>query len=94
MKMAKASKEEWQKLMDFANEYEELTGAFKFSPSDADLGKLLKKHNPEFFRTVFGYATLVDMVCDPKDNCLALKPEISEILEKAGYELKSGGFDY
>jgi len=93
MTISKASYSEWQNLMDFANEYEELTPRFSLSPpSNEELGQLLRKYNPQFFRTVFGYATLLDVLCDPNDNTLALNKEISEILEKAGYQLKEGAF--
>jgi hypothetical protein len=89
MKMAKASYAEWQNLMDFANEYEELTKGW---PSEEELGKLLKKYDPQFFRTIFGYATLVDYFCDPKESTLALAPDIEEVFTKAGFQLKGGNY--
>jgi hypothetical protein len=92
MKIAKASYAEWNNLMDFANAYEELTNQWRSEPSDAELGQLLKRYNPQFFRTVFGYATLVDNFCNPKESTLAVAPEIEEIFIKTGFELKGGNF--
>jgi len=93
MKMARASKKEWQNLMDFANAYEELTPRFAlYGPTDEELGALLRKFNPDFFRVVFGYATLVDNFCNLKSDTLEVRPDLAELMEKANFELTSGGF--
>lgn len=93
MKMAKASFSEWQNLMDFANAYEEATRPFAFNPpTDAELGALIRKLNPQFFRTVFGYATLMDNFCDPNSDTLAVEPKLAELMEKNGFKLTGGNY--
>jgi hypothetical protein len=93
MKMARANKTEWQNLMDFANAYEELTPRFSLvEPSDTELADLFRKYKPEFFRVVFGYATLVDNFCDLNASSLEVRPDIAEVFSKTGFKLKGGNF--
>jgi hypothetical protein len=78
MKMAKASKEEWEKVMRFANELEE---EIKYpEKSDKELGAWVR-NAPCLFRVVFGYQVLVDNCADPNLNHLEFKPEIKAALE-------------
>ena len=58
MKMAKASEQERQALIDWFNLMEE--------EGKIDL--------PQWRRVVFGYGVLVENCCDPNDDCLAFKP--------------------
>jgi hypothetical protein len=91
--MAKANFSEWQNLMDFANEYEEMTRPFSLKPpSDAELGALIRKFNPQFFRTVFGYATLVDNFCDSKSDTLAVEPKLAKLMEDNQFKIEGGNY--
>lgn len=79
MKMAKASKEEWEKVMKFATE---LTDEIDCpSMSNEELGRWVRK-SPPLFRIVFGYEVLVNNCCDPKLDTLEWKPEIADLMEK------------
>lgn len=74
MKMAKASDAEWQKVMDFVNKLEEMSGNWR--NSDKEIGEYVRLKMPPMQRVVYGYRVLVDNCCDPKSDVLAFKPEL------------------
>jgi hypothetical protein len=77
MKMAKASKEEWESVMRFAQELED---EIKYPErTDEELGAWVRK-SPCLFRVVFGYQVLVDNCADPNLDHLDFKPEIKAAL--------------
>ncbi len=78
MQMAKASKEEWEAVMRFANELEEEIKYPKMT--DEELGAWVREA-PCLFRVVFGYQVLVDNCADPNLDHLEFKPEIKAALE-------------
>lgn len=78
MTVAKASREEWESVMSFANELDE---EIKHpSKSDEELGAWVR-NAPCLFRVVFGYQVMVDNACDPTSDTLAFKPEIVAAME-------------
>lgn len=79
MKMAKASDEEWQKVMDFANGLDERLND-QYTP-DAELGRWVKENTPPLFRVVYGYRVLIDNCCDPKSDTLVFNQKFSELLQ-------------
>lgn len=83
MKVAKASKAEWEKVLAFVQELEEQIkyAALSDSKSDEELGKWIRESSPPFFRIVFGYQVLVDNCCDPAADTLEFKPEIKRAIE-------------
>lgn len=85
MKMAKASEEELTALLNFIEKIEELdeSGADEY-----DLGEWLTSYLQEHRglpfsagRIIFGYRTMFETACDPKEGALAWKPEIKRVLE-------------
>ncbi len=77
MKMAKASKEEWLRVLDFI---QALENEVKYpEQEDEHLGAWVRKQADalagELFRVVFGYQVLVDNCCDPACDHLEHKPE-------------------
>ena len=80
MKMAKASKEEWERVMKWVNELEE---EIKYpNMSDKELGAWVR-NAPCLFSVVFGYQVLADNCADPALDYLEFKPEIKAALENA-----------
>ena len=80
MKMAKASKEEWEACMRFANELEQ---EIKYpEKTDQELAAWVRQA-PCLFRVVFGYQVLVDNCADPALDYLDFKPEIKAALQAA-----------
>ncbi len=78
MKMAKASKEEWEAVLRFVNELEE---EIKWpQKTNEELGKWVR-NAPCMFRVVFGYQVLVDNCTDTNLDHLEFKPEIKAALE-------------
>jgi hypothetical protein len=74
--MAKASKEEWEAVMQFANQIEDyIKYRFTSDTSDEDILKLVR-NAPCLLRVVFGYQVLVDNACDPALDHLDFKPEL------------------
>jgi hypothetical protein len=77
--MAKASKEEWEKVMRWVHDLDE---ELKYpTKDDKELGDWLRKTAPNLFRVVFGYQVLVDNACDPNADALEFKPEIVAAME-------------
>jgi hypothetical protein len=74
MKMAKASKEEWERVMRFSNELE--ANIENLNMSDKQLGAWVRTNAPCMRRVVFGYQVLVDNCADPNQDVLDFKPEI------------------
>lgn len=86
LQMAKASMEEWEKVMDFVQELDEKVAPSHWSAArttDEELGKWVRAYLPSMMRTVYGYRVLVDNCCDPNVDHLAFKPEISAALDAA-----------
>ena len=81
MKMAKASKEEWERVMKFTQELQEEIDYP--SKSNSDFGLWVRNNMPPMTRTVFGYQVLVDNCCDPDSHTLEWKPEIAKAMSKA-----------
>lgn len=82
MQMAKASNEEIQKVIDWANQIEEAQG-HRFSlngPTDEQCATLIRTA-PPLFRIVFGYQVLVENCCDPNKDYLDFKPKIQDAIE-------------
>lgn len=80
MKMAKADKAEWERVMKFVQELEE---EIKYpEKTDEELGKWVR-NAPCMFRVVFGYQVLVDNCADPDSDTLEWRPELKALLEKA-----------
>jgi len=88
MKMAKASKEELEVVMRFANELEEKIKWGKMT--NEELGAWVR-HAPCLFRVVFGYQVLVDNCADPNLDHLEFKPEIKAALESSAEGQHSTG---
>lgn len=83
MKMAKASKEECEKVMEFARNLED---EIKYRQmTDGELGAWVRKA-PPLLRVVFGYQVLVDNCADPNLDYLEFKPEIKAAMERATVE--------
>jgi hypothetical protein len=74
MKMAKASKEEWDKVVAFAQELADEQDYPRMT--NEELGKWAR-NAPPLFRVVFGFMVLVDNCCDPNADTLEWKPEIT-----------------
>ena len=89
MKMAKASKEEWEKVMRFSNELEEKS--LDYAVSDKDLGAWVRKSTPPMRRVVFGYQVLVDNCADPDLDYLEFNPRIKAALEAAPATVAAAG---
>ena len=78
MKVAKASKEEWEYVMKFVQTLED---EIKYpEKTDEELGAWVRKA-PCLFRVVFGYQVLVDNCCDPDNDALEWKPELKKLME-------------
>lgn len=76
--MAKASSEEWERVMRFVNELEH---ELKYwTMTNEELGKWVRSNAPPMTRTVFGYFVLVDNCCDPNATTLQWKPEWLEAM--------------
>jgi hypothetical protein len=78
MKMAKASEEEFEEVMKFANELEE---EIKYpEKTDKELREWIEKA-PCLFRVVWGYKILVDNACKPDSGILEWNDKILKALE-------------
>lgn len=77
MKMAKASKAEWEQVMRWVNELEE---EIQYpSKSNEELGAWVR-NAPCLFRVVFGYQVLVDNCADAALDYLEFNPTIKAAL--------------
>ena len=81
MKMAKASKEEWEKVMRFSNSLEENIDNSEMD--DEELGAWVRNTAPPMRRVIFGYQVLVDNCADPALDYLEFNPRIKAALEAA-----------
>lgn len=95
--MAKASKEEIQACMDFANSLESLInyGVLHDAPdgtaedySDERLAEFVRTFCKRWslFRVTFGYQVLVDNCCDPDEDTLEWRKDVAALIEKAERE--------
>jgi len=83
MKMAKAPRGEWERVMKFAQELEH---EIKYrEKTNEQLGAWVRKA-PPLFRVIFGYQVLVDNCCDPNEDILEFKPELRAIAESKSIE--------
>lgn len=87
MKMAKASQEEWQAVMDFVNAIEEKTAWHAEPATDAELAKLVR-NAPHMSKVVFGYSVLIDNCADPNADTLEFNQEIQAALD--AYQTNTG----
>jgi len=79
MKVAKADKEEWEKVMRWVHALDE---ELKYpEKSDDEFGAWVRTTAPCLFRVVFGYQILVDNACDPDADTLEFKPEIVKAMD-------------
>jgi hypothetical protein len=81
MRMARASQEEIDGLIDFMRKLEEL---FDSGDESELLDYFFEEAGgvPNWERTVFGFSVLVDNVCDPSISYLDWKPEFKVLLEQ------------
>jgi len=83
MKMAKATDEEWEKVMQFVNELDDKVNSNGGYVENDDLGSWVRNNMPPMMRVCYGYRVLVDNCCDPTSDVLEFKPELARLLAGA-----------
>lgn len=73
LKMAKSSYLEWEKVMGFVRDLDDMASGNDGYKTNEQLGRWVRENMPPMLRVVYGYRVLVDNCCNDED-VLAFKP--------------------